>query len=165
MKSFVWIAVILFLFSSCSSVHYTYYNKRKVPYTAPEEVKFAKAVPSKPFLSQTETALRENPVQQKSNEAEKPVARNQSRENSVSKQEAEKISSSFDIQKYFSEHKFVLQAKDGGNIDQRTMIIVLLVVLILVLLALLGDGIFWLLWLALLILLVYALLKYLDLLN
>ena len=102
---------------------------------------------------------------EKNNSAEKSVALNVIAENKVAEKKEEKISSSFDIEKFFQQHKYVINTKGGSDIDQRTMIIVLLVVLILVLLALLGDGIFWLLWLALLILLVYALLKYLDLLN
>ncbi|HLG33241.1 MAG TPA: hypothetical protein VI757_00045 [Bacteroidia bacterium] len=153
-----------FLFSSCSQVHYTYYKKHKVPYSAPEEIRLAKAIPVKPFLTETETTLKESPAQIKNETAKKSVAKNSDKTNVVSRPESQKIASDFDINKFFREHKLEIKKKGGeGMLDDRTTIIILLVILILVLLALIGDGLLWLLWLALLVLLILALIKYLGL--
>jgi len=166
LRAILFLSLAAFLFASCSTVRYSYYNKHKVPYSAPEEAKLPKAIPAKPFLTQTETALRQSqpPVQ------EKITAKNQAPDKEAkteitNQKEQKKVAGDFDIAKYLREHKHEISARDGSNIDHRTLMIVLLVVLILVLLALIGNGILWLLWVALLVLLIYALLKYLDLIG
>jgi hypothetical protein len=169
LRSFLFFLAAAFLFSSCSSVRYSYYDKHKVPSSAPEEVKLAKSVPVKPFLTQVENELKENyeitMPPSLSKEPSKAEAKNTLKEIKNALQEPQKIASGFDINKYFSGHKIEIKKKDGGMLDDRTTIIILLVVLILLLLAIIGDGLLWLLWLALLVLLIFALIKYLDLLG
>lgn len=162
-KSFLFFLLTAFLLSSCSQVHYTYYKKHKVPYSAPEEIKLAKAIPVKPFLSEAETKLKENPVQIKNEPVQKSIAKKSDKKNIVNSPEVEKPESGFDFNKFFREHKKIIKARGADGLDDRTMIIVLLVVLILIVLALAGDGLLWLLWLAVLVLLIFALIKYLGL--
>jgi hypothetical protein len=164
--SFILLLSAALLFSSCSSVRYTYYKKHKVPGAAPEEVKFAKAIPAKPFLAQAEHALKQNAEVAMTVPPSKAEAKNTLKEIRSMIQEPQKIASDFDINNFFTEHKIEIKKKDGGGmLDDRTTIIILLVILILLLLALIGDGLLWLLWLALLVLLIFALIKYLDLLG
>jgi len=153
-----------FLLSSCSNIRYTYFTKHKVPYTPPPDIKFAKAIPSKPFIAQTENAIKEKPGTTKSNMV-KNTTTNKSAENpSLSKPAEEKLPNEFDIAKYFEEHRKEIIARDNVNIDNRTLLIVLLVVLILVLLSFI-PGALWLLWVALLVLLIIVLIKYLGLFS
>ena len=153
------------LISSCGNVRYTYYNKHKVPYTAPAEPKFVKAIPTKPFLAQTETALKQS--QPKANE--KAASKNSNIKQNIKAEltnqpEHKKAANDFDIEKYFREHRTVITANDSVTIDNRTLIIVLLVVLILALLSLI-PGAIWLLWVAILVLLILVLIKYAGLFN
>ena len=163
LKTILLLITVAFLFASCSQIHYTYYKKHKVPYNAPEEIKLAKAIPVKPFITETETKLKENPAQIKNEPVKKSIAKKSDKKNIVTPPVVEKPGSGFDINKFFREHKNILKAKGGDGLDDRTMIIVLLVVLILIVLALAGDGLLWLLWLAVLVLLIFALIKYLGL--
>jgi len=164
LKSILLVITAAFLVASCGPVRYTYYKKHNVPSAAGENVKFAKAIPSKPFLAQSEAVLKEIPEQDKNVVPEKADAKVSDTKNSAGKPEPEKISSGFDTEKFFREHKLDIKKKGGdGMLDDRTTIIVLLVILILVLLALVGDNLLWLLWLALVVLLILALIKYLGL--
>ena len=157
------ILILACIVASCSNVRYTYYAKRKVAYTPPEEIKYAKTIPSKPFLTQSGETLKENHAQKKNETPEQPIAKNNSKKNAVSQSEPQKIVNDFDINKFFREHKHIIKAKADGMLDDRTTIIVLLVILILVLLALVGDGLLWLLWLAVLVFLILLLIRYLGL--
>ena len=164
-RNIISILILSCIISACSNVRYTYYSKRKVPFTPPEEVNYTKPFPSKPFLAQSEAKVRENSLEKKNEVPAKPVATNSVKTNAVSKPEPEKVSNEFDISKFFSEHKYIIKASEADGLDDRTMIIVLLVILILIVLALIGDGLLWLLWLALVVLLILALIKYLGLFS
>ena len=161
-KPVLGLAVIACLLSACSNLKYTYYNKHKVPYAAPREAKQVDAIPVKPFIAQTETALKENPQEKKNEAPEKLVAKKAGRKKSVIAPEQEKAPNGFDISKFFREHKYTIKAKSGDTIDNRTLMIALIVALILIVLALTGDSLLLLLWLAILIILVVFLMRYLD---
>ena len=163
LKSILFFFCAVLLISSCSNVRYTYYYKHKVPYTAPAEPKFAKAIPAKPFLTQTETALKQSqPEAGKKMSSNSTYAKPNYKAELNKQAEQKKVSNDFDIGKYFQEHHPVIIAKDNITIDNRTLMIVLLVVLILILLSLI-PGALWLLWVALLVLLILVLVKYLGL--
>jgi hypothetical protein len=165
-KTVMVLMTVAVLLASCSSVRYGYYTKHKVPYTAPEPVKYAKAIPVKPFITGTETALRSVPEQKKNTAPERAVAKNSERKTNAEKSEVQKVAGSLDINKILREQANKIKVRgESGNIDDRTMIIILLVILLLVVLALVGDGLLWLLWLALVILLILALIKYLGLFS
>lgn len=164
------VAVILFtiaslLMTSCTGVRYTYYNKQKVPYTAAEEIKLAKTIPSQPFLNKTESELKEKaasaPV--KSSKQEKVTPDNSKKKEPIPAK-LQQIFTEKNIAKYIPKQYKNIQSETNTHED-RELMIVLLVVLILVVIALLGDELLWLLFLALLILLIYALVKYLGVFN
>ena len=165
------ITVLLFtitslLLTSCSGVRYTYFNKQKVPYTAPEETKFAKTIPAKPFLNQPENELNEKiSLTGDKNGKQKNVAENDVQKKTASPATLGQIFNQMNIAKYIPKEYKGIQSENSANDDQRTLLIVVLVVLILVVIALLGDELLWLLFLALLILLIYFLVKYLGIFN
>ena len=152
------------LMTSCSGVRYTYYNKQKVPYTASEEIKLAKAIPQQPVLNQAEGQLREkvSSGQGKSNK-QTDVAPDNSKKKGAPPT-LQQIFTEKNIAKYIPKQLKNIQSENSMHTD-RELMIVLLIVLILVVIALLGDELLWLLFLALLILLIYALVKYLGIFN
>lgn len=165
------ITVILFtitsiLMTSCSGVRYTYFDKQKVPYTAPEETKLAKAIPAKPFITKTESELKEKAsVVQDKGGKQKTVAQNDTQKKEASPATLEQIFNEMNIAKYIPKQYKNIQSENTTHEQDRTLLIVLLVVLILVVISLLGQDLIWLLFLALLILLIYFLVKYLGIFN
>jgi len=164
------IAALLFtitsmLMTSCSGVKYTYYNKQKVPYTAPEEIKLAKTIPPKPFLSQQESELKGKlPSAPDKKDNQKNIAGDNDKKQETRPSQLQQIFNDKSIAKYIPKQYKNIQSEKNTHTD-RDLMIVLLIVLILVVIALLGDKLLWLLFLALLILLIYALVKYLGIFN
>src|SRR5688572_13429085 len=149
------VAILLFtitsmLLTSCSGVRYTYYNKQKVPYTASEEIKLAKAIPSQPFLNQSEGQLKEkaSSVPVKSSKP-KDIAPDNGKKKTAMPVKLQQIFSEKNIAKYIPKQIKNVQSESKTHMD-RELAIVLLIVLILVVIALLGDELLWLLFLALL---------------
>src|SRR5258705_5726301 len=153
------------LMTSCSGVKYTYYNKQKVPYTAPAEIKLAKPIPPKPFLNQEEGQLQSKlPAVQDKDGKEKEIAKDNNTKKEAAPSKLGQIFQPKNIAKFIPKQPGGIQS-EKKTFEDRELMIVLLVVLILVVIALLGDELLWLLFLALLILLIYALVKYLGILN
>ena len=158
-------AVVSLLLSSCSGVRYAYFNKQKVPYKA-EETKLAKAIPAKPFLTQSENELKEKAFAiRDKKEKQKSAGENPDRKEGASPVTPAKILKELDFAKYIPKVKQSSQSEDSTQETDRTLMIVLLVVLIIIVIALLGDELIWLLFVALLILLIYFLVKYLGIFN
>lgn len=164
------VTVLLFtiaslLLSSCSGIRYTYFDKKKVPCKAAEETEFAKAIPAKPFLNQSQNELKEKvstPADKNSKPAD--VAENNAQKKSEpAATTLEQVINEKNIAKYIPRQLKGTQSENDG--PDRDLMIVILIVAILIVIALLGDDLLWLLFLALLILLIYVLVKYLGIFN
>ncbi len=159
------VTITSLLMTSCTGVKYTYFNKQKVPHTAPEETKFAKAIPAKPFLSQSENKLKEKiSLAGDKNDKQKTVAENDIQKKVSPPSKLEQILNEINIAKYVPRENKGIQSENKTHGDDQSLLIVVLVVLIIVLIALIGD-ILGLLFLAVLVLLVYFLVKYLGVFN
>jgi len=151
--------------TSCSGVRYTYFDKKKVPYTASEEIKLAKTIPVKPFLNKTESELKEKTASTPDKSTkQKDVAIDNGKKKAAAPASLQQIFNEKNIAKYNPlQYKNILSEKNTH--EDRELMIVILIVLILIVIALLGDNLIWLLFLALLIFLIYILVKYLGIFN
>lgn len=156
----LFICITAILITSCSGIRYTYFDKQKVPYTAPEETKLAKTIPAKPFLKQEENELRKkiSTVQNKKAEQKNTTASDAQKKQDSSN--LQQTINNLNIAKYISNGNKGIQSEKHTADDERTLIVIL-VVLVLVLIALVGDVIGLLIF-ALILLLIFFLLKYLG---
>src|SRR5689334_12470879 len=158
------VAVTSLLMTSCSGVRYTYFDKKKVPYTASEEIKLAKTIPVKPFLNKSESELKEKTASTPGNSSKQEATPDNNKKKSSTPAKLQQIFNEKNIAKYNPlQNKNILSEKNTH--EDRELMIVILIVLILIVIALLGDNLIWLLFLALLIFLIYILVKYLGIFN